>query len=66
MHTSLNSFMLFIFTHRHIYFKPDTIKEKLKDRKNAHFMLVDGMSKLLTEKVKNCQSLDFQVSGVKW
>ncbi|CAH8264534.1 unnamed protein product [Arabidopsis lyrata] len=44
----------------------DTIKAKLKERKNAHFMLVDGMSKLLTEKVKNCQSVDFQVSGIKW
>ncbi|CAA0374228.1 unnamed protein product [Arabidopsis thaliana] len=44
----------------------DAIKEQLKERKNAHFMLVDGMSKLLTEKVNNFQSLDFQVSGLKW
>ncbi|KAG7568564.1 MATH/TRAF domain [Arabidopsis thaliana x Arabidopsis arenosa] len=44
----------------------DIIKEKLKERKNAHFMLVDGMSKLLTQKVKYCQSLDFQVSGIRW
>ncbi|EFH57509.1 hypothetical protein ARALYDRAFT_902353 [Arabidopsis lyrata subsp. lyrata] len=44
----------------------EIIKGKLKERKNAHFMLVDGMSKLLTQKVNNCQSLDFQVSGIKW
>ncbi|KAF8050002.1 hypothetical protein N665_2070s0010 [Sinapis alba] len=29
-------------------------------------MLVDGMSKLMTEKVKECESLDFHAFGLKW
>ncbi|KFK31104.1 hypothetical protein AALP_AA6G068500 [Arabis alpina] len=43
-----------------------TIKEQLKDRSNAHFLLVDGMSKLTTHKVNKCQSSIFHVSGFQW
>ncbi|VVB07355.1 unnamed protein product [Arabis nemorensis] len=44
----------------------DMIKDKISGNKNAHFMLVDGMSKLMTEEIKSCQSSDFYVSGIKW
>ncbi|KAL1205743.1 Ubiquitin C-terminal hydrolase 12 [Cardamine amara subsp. amara] len=44
----------------------DNIKGQLKERKNAHFMLVDGISKLTTGKVQTYQSSDFHVSGLKW
>ncbi|KAF8046183.1 hypothetical protein N665_0529s0001 [Sinapis alba] len=44
----------------------DNIKDQAKKRNNAHFMLVDGMSKLMTEKVKECESLDFHAFGLKW
>lgn len=49
-----------------VVFHIDIIKAQLKDRKNGHVMLVDGMSKLTTYKVKTCQSTVFQVSGHKW
>lgn len=42
-----------------------TIKENANNCTNAHFMLIEGMSKLLTRKVKRCESLDFHVSGLK-
>ncbi|CAN6834355.1 unnamed protein product [Brassica oleracea] len=51
-----------MFVHPHL----GTIKEKANNCTNAHFMLIEGMSKLLTRKVKRCKSLDFHVSGLKW
>ncbi|RID62011.1 hypothetical protein BRARA_E01112 [Brassica rapa] len=39
---------------------------KYKKRNNSHFMLVDGMSTLLTESAKNCESMDFHAFGLKW
>ncbi|ESQ51873.1 hypothetical protein EUTSA_v10016948mg [Eutrema salsugineum] len=44
----------------------ENIKAQLEVRKNAHIMLVDGMSKLKTHKVKEVQSSVFNVSGLKW
>ncbi|KFK31103.1 hypothetical protein AALP_AA6G068400 [Arabis alpina] len=44
----------------------DMIKDEKNSHKDAHFMLVDGMSKLMTEDIKSCQSSDFHVFGLKW
>ncbi|ESQ51876.1 hypothetical protein EUTSA_v10016963mg [Eutrema salsugineum] len=44
----------------------ENIKAQLEVRKNAHIMLVDGMSKLKTQKVMQVQSSVFNVSGLKW
>ncbi|CAH8360688.1 unnamed protein product [Eruca vesicaria subsp. sativa] len=44
----------------------ETVKYLAKKRNNSHFMLVDGMSQLMTEKVKMCTSLDFHAFGLKW
>ncbi|CAH2059706.1 unnamed protein product [Thlaspi arvense] len=44
----------------------ETIKEHAKKRYNAHFMLIDGMTKVMTNQDKKCQSLDFHAAGLKW
>ncbi|CAA7049473.1 unnamed protein product [Microthlaspi erraticum] len=43
-----------------------TIKDRAKKSSNAHFMLIDGMSKLMSEHFKRCDSLDFYASDLKW
>lgn len=52
-----------MFVHLHVFYV-DNIK--YKKRNNSHFMLVDGMSTLLTESAKNCESMDFHAFGLKW
>ncbi|KAJ0241897.1 MATH/TRAF domain-containing protein [Hirschfeldia incana] len=44
----------------------DTIKGQLTVRRNSHFMMVDGMSKLMTRKVNQCWSSDFHIAGLQW
>ncbi|KAF3557884.1 hypothetical protein F2Q69_00011436 [Brassica cretica] len=39
---------------------------KYKKRNNSHFMLVDGMSTLMTENAKNCESMNFHAFGLRW
>uniref|UniRef100_A0A1J3IW20 MATH domain and coiled-coil domain-containing protein n=1 Tax=Noccaea caerulescens TaxID=107243 RepID=A0A1J3IW20_NOCCA len=43
-----------------------TIKDRAKNSSNAHFMLIDGMSKLMSENFKSCHSLEFYASDLKW
>lgn len=50
-----------MISHLHILYL-DTIKEQLTGCKDAHFMLVDGMSKLMTHKVEMFDSSVFHVS----
>ena len=62
-HISLINCCLYTFVHRQVFYV-DNIKYKKRD--NSHFMLVDGMSTLMTENVKNCESMDFRARGLKW
>ncbi|KAG2298238.1 hypothetical protein Bca4012_009437 [Brassica carinata] len=44
----------------------DTIKGQLTASRNSHFVMVDGMSKLMTRKINQCQSSDFHIDGLQW
>ncbi|KAJ4897061.1 TRAF-like family protein [Raphanus sativus] len=43
-----------------------TIKGQLMVRRNTHFVMVDGISKLMTRKGNHFWSSDFHIAGLQW
>ncbi|KAF2601580.1 hypothetical protein F2Q70_00025237 [Brassica cretica] len=67
LHKASNGFLVNDAIYIGVEFKfMSTHNIKYMKRNNSHFMLVDGMSTLMTENVKNCESMDFRACGLKW